>query len=87
LILGRTGNRRRPQPACDSADTHKIRHHEVARLFLERSVHITRTIKVLTDLYGCPQFCRKLCKTVEIVVDDWLLNPCETEIIDRMAAL
>ena len=47
-------------------------------------MHITRTIKVLTDLDGSLQFCRKLCKTVEIVVDDWLLNPCETEIIDRM---
>ena len=50
-------------------------------------MHITRTIKVLTDLYGCLQFCCKLCKTVEIVVDDWLLNPCETEIIDRMNAV
>jgi hypothetical protein len=76
-----------PQPARHAADTHEIRHDQIARLLLQRGVEVAGTVEVLADLKRCFELRGKLGEAVEVVVYDRLLDPGEAVIVDGVAAL
>ncbi len=84
---GSPGNGRRPTPPGDAADAHKIGHHEIARLLLQRFVEFTRTIEIFTDLHWRFQLSGQLGITVQIVIDNRLLDPGEALIVNHVTAL
>src|SRR5262245_6320349 len=84
---GGTANGGGAEPAGDAADAHEIRHYQIARLALQRLVQVPGSIEVFADLNGCFKFGRKPGIAVEVVVDDRLLDPGKTEVVDGVAAL
>ena len=84
---GGARDRRGAQPAGDAADAHEVGHHEIAGFSLQRRMQIARAVEILADLDRRLQFRRKLRIAVEIVVDDRLLDPGETQIVDHVTAL
>ena len=54
---------------------------------MQRSLQIARTIEIFADLNRRLQFGGELRITIEIVVDDRLLDPVQAKIVDHVAAL
>ena len=50
-------------------------------------MEVARSVKVLTDLDGGPEFGGKLGETLHIIVDNRLLDPGKPEIVDDVASL
>ena len=75
------------KPPGDSTDAHEVGHNEVASFLLKSDMEVARSVKVFTDLDGGPQFGGKLGETLDVVVDNRLLDPGKPEIVDDVASL
>jgi hypothetical protein len=50
-------------------------------------LEVARSVEVLTYLDGSPQFGGKLGETLDVIVDNRLLDPSKCKVVDHVAAL
>jgi len=81
-----TGDGSRSLPACDAANPHEIRHDIIAGFHLQGGVERAWSVEILTELDRRLQIGGQPRVTLEVVLDDGLLDPGEAEIIDRVAS-
>ena len=83
----RSSDRRCPEPSCDAADAHEVRHYQVTGFHLKRPMQVPGSIKILANLNRRLQFGREPREAVKVVVNDRLLDPVEAQVIDQVTAV
>src|ERR1700719_4329765 len=78
--------RRRAHPAAHAANTHEIGHDVVAGFGADRFVKDARPIKIFAELHRRLEFAGELRVAGEVVVNDRLLEPVESLVVERVAA-